>query len=94
VKYAQSTPGPWHASTSGNGILSGSTWVVHNSPKGEEGVVIDNPYDRALIAAAPTMKQAIDSFIACQCYNRATPGNGICKDCWRLLNRASERAEV
>ena len=39
------------------------------------------------------MKAALDGFIRCQCYNRATAGHGICKPCWIALNAASKTAD-
>lgn len=41
---------------------------------------------------APDLKEAVVKFISCQCYNRATSGNGICAGCWKRLNAAADKA--
>ena len=71
------TSGPWKATDSGNGILSGSTWVVHNFPKGEHGMVIDNPMDRFLIAAAPELLEALKLLLSAyeEAHNRFDLGD-------------------
>jgi hypothetical protein len=71
-----------------HGMVLGPPWV---SGKGYSG--FEKIEDVYLIAAAPDLKDAITSFISCQCYNRATEGSGICGACWKRMNSAIAKAE-